>query len=160
MKILILDPEKRMTLKQMREHPFLNTTLPDLTYNKITLTPVYDKLLTTCRTMLPHETNPFEEKHIKSKYSTALTLKPDCNKENKNTNSDQKPVNLEWKYNGISCYVDYSTKYGLGYMLSNGNYGVYFNDSSLLFYDKKNNKYCYIGNPSIQVEKIYQFSED
>ena len=48
-----------------------------------------------------------------------------------------KPKEVKWSYNGISCYVDYSTKYGLGYMLSNGNYGVYFNDSSLLFFDSK-----------------------
>lgn len=53
-------------------------------------------------------------------------------------NNEQKTCDLKWKYNGIRCYVDYSTKYGLGYYLSNGNYGVYFNDSSLLYHDKTN----------------------
>ena len=27
-------------------------------------------------------------------------------------------------------FVDFSSKYGLGYMLSNGSYGVLFNDST------------------------------
>ena len=44
---------------------------------------------------------------------------------------------LSWNYNGVIGYVDYSTKYGLGYMLSNHNYGVYFNDSSLLYFQNK-----------------------
>lgn len=30
----------------------------------------------------------------------------------------------------ISTWVDYTTKYGLGYLLSNGAIGVYFNDST------------------------------
>lgn len=30
----------------------------------------------------------------------------------------------------ICKWVDYATKYGVGYQLSNGNYGVYFNDAS------------------------------
>lgn len=32
----------------------------------------------------------------------------------------------------VLAYVDYSTKYGLGYVLNNQSYGVYFNDSSLM----------------------------
>eukprot|EP00961_Rhodomonas_salina_P057141 768260-Rhodomonas_salina.1 len=30
----------------------------------------------------------------------------------------------------VSKWVDYSKKYGLGYRLSNGNYGVFFNDAT------------------------------
>ena len=30
----------------------------------------------------------------------------------------------------VSKFVDFSSKYGLGYKLSNGNYGVLFNDST------------------------------
>lgn len=30
----------------------------------------------------------------------------------------------------ISKWIDYSNKYGLGYQLTNGHVGVYFNDSS------------------------------
>jgi len=44
-------------------------------------------------------------------------------------------------------YVDYSTKYGLGYHLSCGSMGVYFNDSTVLGVDEKCVKYFYINNP-------------
>lgn len=30
----------------------------------------------------------------------------------------------------VTKFVDFSSKYGLGYMLSNGSYGVLFNDST------------------------------
>lgn len=36
----------------------------------------------------------------------------------------------------VNKWVDYSNKYGLGYLLSNGNIGVYFNDSSKLILHK------------------------
>lgn len=32
----------------------------------------------------------------------------------------------------VKKWVDYSAKYGLGYLMSNGSYGVFFNDSSKL----------------------------
>lgn len=34
--------------------------------------------------------------------------------------------------NQIICYYDVSTKYGIGYLLSNGGYGVAFNDHTSL----------------------------
>lgn len=38
----------------------------------------------------------------------------------------------------ITCWIDYSSKYGVGYTLSNGVHGVYFNDCTkmLLHPDK------------------------
>jgi hypothetical protein len=36
----------------------------------------------------------------------------------------------------VKKWVDYSTKYGLGYLLSDGSTGVYFNDSTKIIIDK------------------------
>ncbi len=36
----------------------------------------------------------------------------------------------------VKKWVDYSTKYGLGYLLSDGSTGVYFNDSTKIVVDK------------------------
>ena len=36
----------------------------------------------------------------------------------------------------VKKWVDYSTKYGLGYLLSDGSTGVYFNDSTKIILDK------------------------
>jgi polo-like kinase 1 len=37
----------------------------------------------------------------------------------------------------VKKWVDYSTKYGLGYLLSNGFTGVFFNDSTKVILDTK-----------------------
>ena len=37
----------------------------------------------------------------------------------------------------VKKWVDYSSKYGLGYLLSNGITGVFFNDSSKIILDPK-----------------------
>lgn len=58
-------------------------------------------------------------------------------------------------------YVDYSTKYGLGYLLSNESMGVYFNDSTIMTAQSNENgkkQYCYLDNPS-QNEVFSTFKE-
>ncbi len=40
----------------------------------------------------------------------------------------------------VKKWVDYSTKYGLGYILSNGNFGVFINDCTKIVY-----------NPSLEI---------
>ena len=37
----------------------------------------------------------------------------------------------------VKKWVDYSSKYGLGYLLSNGSSGVFFNDSTKIILDLK-----------------------
>lgn len=44
----------------------------------------------------------------------------------------------------VRKWVDYSSKYGLGYILSNGAAGVFFNDSTKIILDIKGQKFNYI----------------
>lgn len=44
----------------------------------------------------------------------------------------------------VKKWVDYSTKYGLGYLLSDGSTGVYFNDSTKIILDRENETFEYI----------------
>jgi len=49
-------------------------------------------------------------------------------------NKARSPENNEvW----VKKWVDYSSKYGLGYLLSNGSVGVFFNDNSKIVLDPK-----------------------
>ena len=48
---------------------------------------------------------------------------------------DQLAYNSSEKCEIISKFVDFSSKYGLGYKLSNGAYGVHFNDSTKIALD-------------------------
>jgi len=44
----------------------------------------------------------------------------------------------------VKKWVDYSSKYGLGYLLSNGATGVFFNDSSKIILDPKGSNFEYM----------------
>jgi len=44
----------------------------------------------------------------------------------------------------VKKWVDYSSKYGMGYLLSNGSTGVFFNDSTKIILDSKALKFEYI----------------
>jgi len=44
----------------------------------------------------------------------------------------------------VKKWVDYSSKYGLGYLLSNGATGVFFNDSTKIILDLKTGKFDYM----------------
>lgn len=59
-------------------------------------------------------------------------------------------------------WVDYSTKYGLGYLLSDGSTGVYFNDSTKIIVDKNGENFEYIEKkPGDKADTItpYKISE-
>jgi len=47
-------------------------------------------------------------------------------------------------------FVDFSSKYGLGYMLSNGSYGVLFNDSTKIILHPNQFHFDYIERPKNQ----------
>jgi hypothetical protein len=57
------------------------------------------------------------------------------------TNSKKEPENV-W----VILWVDYSSKYGLGYLLSNGNNGVIFNDLTKIILDNNSSNFEYIEN--------------
>lgn len=44
----------------------------------------------------------------------------------------------------VKSWVDYSSKYGLGYILSNGSSGVFFNDSTKIILDSSGNNFEYM----------------
>ncbi len=49
-------------------------------------------------------------------------------KEAKNKENEDLPPNTE--ETSVKKWIDYSSKYGIGYLLNNRSYGVYFNDST------------------------------
>jgi serine/threonine protein kinase len=65
----------------------------------------------------------------------------------------------------VSKWIDYSSKYGLGYQLSNGAFGVLFNDSTKLILSKDNFQFIYLkresGNKHDENEDnpVYNFNE-
>lgn len=56
-------------------------------------------------------------------------------------------------------YVDYSSKYGVGYVLTNGTYGVFYNDSTKIIFDPCTESIEYVnkksGEKAGRIEKFY-----
>lgn len=68
------------------------------------------------------------------------------NRDDKKGKTDYSPGsnNLQGPDTWVKKWVDYSSKYGLGYLLSNGSTGVFFNDSSKIVLDPKGHNFNYI----------------
>ncbi len=53
-------------------------------------------------------------------------------------------MGLEKKNIYIKKWLDYSSKYGIGYLLSNKSIGVFYNDTTKLILDKKGEYFEYM----------------
>ena len=105
---LQLDPKKRLTIPEMLQHPFIKT-------------------VTNFKTSLSDSTRESATGTIFEAYKNQDDLMGLINSPR---NSCKAPINTPHPDVYLVKYVDYSSKYGLGYILSNGDFGVYFNDSS------------------------------
>ena len=54
----------------------------------------------------------------------------------------------------VKKWVDYSSKFGLGYLLSNGSTGVFYNDSSKIILDTKTSAFNYIERRATDKQEI------
>jgi hypothetical protein len=71
--------------------------------------------------------------------------------------SELKPIdapeeNTIW----VTRYVDYTSKYGLGFLLSNGSAGVYFNDSTKAVLEADANKFHYVQRCKVNQQNAKQ----
>ena len=57
----------------------------------------------------------------------------------------------------VKKWVDYSSKYGLGYLLSNGATGVFFNDSTKIYLSPKGQQLCYIERKGTDKQDVLQY---
>lgn len=149
--ILHLDPAKRPNLTQILEHEFfhMNAAIPKALPSYTLACPPSESYTSKFKTGKGKENvEPKKLKRDKSKYlkSAAETneLDPDMIETIKNDTF-------------VVEYVDYSSKYGVGYILSNSTYGVFFNDSTKIIFDPFNESIEYInkkgGEKSGKIEK-------
>ena len=128
--ILVLDPSKRLTLEQILNHDFFKTgnAIPRiLPPSTMTIKPDID----------------FIYKYIlKANENISLKNNEEFEKDkNKNNDEDKK---IKEPNIWIKQWIDYSSKYGLGYILNDGNCGVFFNDKTKIILNKVTNKFYYI----------------
>ena len=166
--ILVLDPGKRPTLDQILTHDFFNqgTSIPKLLpTSTLACTPS----LSYIRQFMPDAgKDGIVNKPVTT---TKLIDKPTGNnngntdnkndKEEKNlhiNNAPQPDPNLKGPDTWVKKWVDYSSKYGLGYLLSNGFSGVFFNDSSKIILNPNTQQFFYIERrvSDIIIQKNYK----
>lgn len=136
-KILTNDPAKRPTLDELLSHDFLNnegsiprllpaSTLacpPSATYIKQFQSDEYS----------PRRPSPRPEKFSRSSRA----------EEKDDASSRPEGRNYKGPKVWVKKWVDYSSKYGLGYLLSNTSTGVFFNDSTKIVLDTDGHNFIY-----------------
>lgn len=163
---------KRILVKEPKKRPSLNDILMDDFFNIGALIPKFmpsasmacPPTLDYIRKFMPNadengichlhdkKDKNLEENNIseEKKEESATNETTNNNDENKiNNESDNKEKEKEpEKIKGAEIYVnkwvDYSTKYGLGYLLNNGNIGVYFNDYTKILLNPTSNNFSYV----------------
>ena len=149
--ILVKDPGKRPTLDQILVHDFFNQgkSIPKLLPTSTLALP---PSLSYIRIFMPDA----GEDGIVNK--PVITLNLNDLKVNKdiienNINNTMNP-NLKGPDIWVKKWVDYSSKYGLGYLLNNGFFGVFYNDSSKIILNPITNEFLYIGRNPIDKQEV------
>ena len=135
--ILVKDPKERPSLKQILRHDFftLGRSIPRL-IPKVFM--YKDPSINYIRYfMMDADKNGIVDRALSdesTRLKDIIIEKEDENEENK----------VRTDIYVTKCHE--IKKYGLGYQLSNNNFGVYFNDTTKIIYDWRKDSYHYIGN--------------
>ena len=161
--ILVTDPSKRPSLDQILIHDFFNqgTSIPKLLpTSTLACTPS----LSYIRTFMPDAgKDGIVNKPLTTTKLTDLpsgndkkneARKPANEKEEENRETNKNDPNLKGPDTWVKKWVDYSSKYGLGYLLSNGFSGVFFNDSSKIILNPETKVFFYIERRSPDRQEV------
>ena len=161
--ILVTDPSKRPSLDQILIHDFFNqgTSIPKLLpTSTLACTPS----LSYIRTFMPDAgKDGIVNKPLTTTKLTDLpsgndkkneTRKPANEKDEDNRETNKNDPNLKGPDTWVKKWVDYSSKYGLGYLLSNGFSGVFFNDSSKIILNPETKVFFYIERRSPDRQEV------
>ena len=163
-RILVTDPTKRPTLSEIQGHDFFNQgiSIPKALPPSTLACPPSASYLrqflpgsaTTANLRLT-DTNPSLVKsttRLSSKEDLINTDRPVRKEEiNRQLRSSASTVGSEiW----VKKWVDYSSKYGLGYTLSNGSTGVFFNDSTKIVLGSKGHTFKYFERKGAEKQDI------
>ena len=151
-RILVTDPAKRPSLTEILAHEFFHqgNSIPKLLPPSTLACPPSASYL---RQFLPNtqsttgirltETTPAVNTKATGRSELGNTERMPRGKEDTNKAPARSVINSSneiW----VKKWVDYSSKYGLGYLLSNGSTGVFFNDSTKILLSPTGDKFKYL----------------
>ena len=174
--ILVLDPRKRPTLDEIMKHDFFNmgVSIPKTMQQSTLACP---PSLTYIRQYIPNiGPNGIITNYVRKQrpqtdsHNVDFDLGHNHNEGNRpyTSNGVQETKGGLFSGNNLSDvsvkkWIDYSSKYGLGYILSDGHVGVYFNDSTKIIYRPNGANFIYIERNSAEKTEIitpHVFSEE
>ncbi|KAI8341409.1 kinase-like domain-containing protein [Chlamydoabsidia padenii] len=161
-KLLVNDPDTRLSISEILQHPFIqHHELPTrIPHSALQTRPVLQFLRTPTSesSELPSSSqlDDSEQSEVEKKLITTLISALRKAIENKEYLMERRkgtPIEpIVWtKHNAfLSKWVDFTSKYGLGYSISDGEMGVLFNDSTTLStFDEKTYRYIAHGYPPL-----------
>ncbi|OMJ68101.1 hypothetical protein SteCoe_34553 [Stentor coeruleus] len=164
-RILVTDPTKRPTLTEILAHEFFNqgNTIPKtLPPSTLACPPAASYL----RQFMPGITSSasgnvrLTETTPSLPRSTARGVKDDFMNTDRPVKKEE--INRQLRSSAsttgseiwVKKWVDYSSKYGLGYTLSNGATGVFFNDSTKIILNVAGNKFKYLERKGAEKQDV------
>ncbi|OMJ66941.1 hypothetical protein SteCoe_36041 [Stentor coeruleus] len=164
-KILVTDPTKRPTLTEILNHEFFNqgNTIPKTLPPSTLACPPSASYL---RQFMPGMTSSasgntrLTETTPSLPRNTARGVKDDFL--NTDRPAKKEEINRQLRSSAsttgneiwVKKWVDYSSKYGLGYTLSNGATGVFFNDSTKIVLNIAGNKFKYFERKGAEKQDV------
>lgn len=159
-KILVTEPEMRPKLHEILEHPFFSTpfpkTLPPSTLSVPLSTVLVRQYQRANSLKEPKEPNsPLEPKPESPQPRKVQLTRADSLKAAGcvTTMSSYVPVSNAGPDVWVKQWIDYSAKYGIGYLLSTNSVGVFFNDSTKIICAPDGLRFQYIHKASPEEEE-------
>ena len=166
--ILVLDPYKRPKLDEILAHDFFNIgiNIPKTMQQSTLACP---PSLNYIRQFIPNTgPNGIVTNYVKKQKSPSEAQTNDFDLGHGHTHKENRPytsnygikdtkdglLNNNLSEISVKKWIDYSSKYGLGYILSDGNIGVYFNDSTKIIYKPNGANFIYIERNSQEKTEI------
>ena len=179
--ILVLDPYKRPKLEEILNHDFfhIGTSIPKtMPQSTLACPPSINYIKQFIPNVGPNGivTNYVRKKKTPSESHTSdfdlgHSIHPNEGNRPFTSNGVQEMKGGLFSHNGnnnisdvsVKKWIDYSSKYGLGYILSDNNVGVYFNDSTKIIYKPNGANFIYIERNAAEKTEIitpHVFSEE
>ena len=179
--ILVLDPYKRPKLEEILNHDFfhIGTSIPKtMPQSTLACPPSINYIKQFIPNVGPNGivTNYVRKKKTPAESHTSdfdlgHSIHPNEGNRPFTSNGVQEMKGGLFSHNGnnnisdvsVKKWIDYSSKYGLGYILSDNNVGVYFNDSTKIIYKPNGANFIYIERNAAEKTEIitpHVFSEE
>jgi polo-like kinase 1 len=169
--ILVLDPYKRPKLDEILAHDFFNmgVSIPKTMQQSTLACP---PSLNYIKQYIPNVgPNGIVVNYVKKSKPPSESQTNDFDLGHGHTHKDNRPYTSNYGMQetkdgllkkgsdnlaevSVKKWIDYSSKYGLGYILSNGHIGVYFNDSTKIIYRPNGANFIYIERNSQEKTEI------